>query len=250
MKRLHFLIILTALSLLFSACTKPDPEAALHRAAGQGKLEEMKALLDGGEDVNKVFEGETALLSAARRQKSEALAFLIERGAKLDVKDSKGRDAWELTYPGHGTFMSGPEASSLAVLVQHGFHERLSLPEAASKGNSAVLIKNLVDKGADVKATNEFGWTALHLAAFHGREESCVALLEAGADVNAESTKEFSKSILNSEGTSSYVYRYGAGSRPLDVAQYGGTKGTKSTVGVIQESGGTNNPMLDNIRGK
>ena len=44
----------------------------------------------------------------------------------------------------------------------------------------------LIEKGADVNATDSKGNTALHAAAVLGNEDSMKVLISAGADVNAE----------------------------------------------------------------
>lgn len=46
-------------------------------------------------------------------------------------------------------------------------------------------VRVLVDGGADVKAREKDGWTALHWAAFMGTVENVQVLVKAGADVKA-----------------------------------------------------------------
>lgn len=43
----------------------------------------------------------------------------------------------------------------------------------------------LLDCDADVRMIDNDGWTALHMAAWFGRESICLALIERGSDVNA-----------------------------------------------------------------
>jgi ankyrin repeat protein len=58
------------------------------------------------------------------------------------------------------------------------------LISAAGHGDHA-KVKSLLDKGADVNAKRDGGWTALMLAARGGHVEVAKTLLDKGADVNA-----------------------------------------------------------------
>ena len=61
----------------------------------------------------------------------------------------------------------------------------LSLWDAAERGKVEVVRQHLA-AGTDVNARGGItGLTALHQAAFHGREKIAALLIEAGADVNA-----------------------------------------------------------------
>jgi ankyrin repeat protein len=55
---------------------------------------------------------------------------------------------------------------------------------ACAKGHTEVA-KALIDKGADVNAANQNGWTALMGAASYGHLDIVKLLVERGADVNA-----------------------------------------------------------------
>ena len=64
----------------------------------------------------------------------------------------------------------------------------MSTIQQSQRGNSKEfqeIVQALLDKGADVKATNKRGYTALMLAAFAGNSESVEVLLAAGSDVDA-----------------------------------------------------------------
>jgi ankyrin repeat protein len=59
-----------------------------------------------------------------------------------------------------------------------------SLLEAAERG-SVEDVEDLLEKGADVNAKDEFERTPLMLSALEGHAEVATLLVEAGADVNA-----------------------------------------------------------------
>ena len=57
------------------------------------------------------------------------------------------------------------------------------LLEAACEGN-VNEVKRLIVDGADVNASDDYGWTALMIAAGCGHTETCEMLIAKGADVN------------------------------------------------------------------
>ena len=58
------------------------------------------------------------------------------------------------------------------------------LLEAARKGDVR-KVRELLDRGANVNARDEYGWTPLHLAAYRGYAEVARLLLDRGANVDA-----------------------------------------------------------------
>jgi ankyrin repeat protein len=84
----------------------------------QALLDAVKLCLELGMDVNDVNSmGLTALHGAANRGSDDIIKFLVEKGAKLDVKDKEGRTplTWAegvflATHPGQ------PKPSSIALI--------------------------------------------------------------------------------------------------------------------------------------
>ena len=82
------------------------------------RLEAVKFLYELGNDVNAVNSmGLTALMGAANRGSDDIIRFLVEKGARLDLKDKEGRTAlnWAegvflATHPGK------PKPSSIALI--------------------------------------------------------------------------------------------------------------------------------------
>ena len=62
-----------------------------------------------------------------------------------------------------------------------------ALLEASEAGNLAAVVEAL-RSGADVSAETADGWTALHFAAAQGRADVARVLLDAGANVSADTT--------------------------------------------------------------
>ncbi|MDP9398442.1 MAG: ankyrin repeat domain-containing protein, partial [Actinomycetota bacterium] len=69
------------------------------------------------------------------------------------------------------------------------------LIDAASRGDVAA-VRRLVDGGADVRARNSQGPTALVAAAYGNHVDAAQALIEAGADVNAKDPTEQSAYLI------------------------------------------------------
>jgi ankyrin repeat protein len=82
------------------------------------RLEAVKLCHQLGNDVNAVNTmGLTALMGAANRGSDDIIAFLVERGAKLDAKDKEGRTALDWA---EGVFLAThpakPKPSSIELL--------------------------------------------------------------------------------------------------------------------------------------
>ncbi len=128
----------------------------LHQAAQSGRLEVARLLIDRGADVN-AFDRYNGPVGAAGitgtvlqvainyHPKEEMAKFLVERGAKLNRKDSGGDTELHL---------------------------------AALKGY-AELARALIEHGADVHAVNQANRTALYCAARHGFRRTAEALIAA-----------------------------------------------------------------------
>ncbi|KAK3263588.1 hypothetical protein CYMTET_27616 [Cymbomonas tetramitiformis] len=123
---------------------------------------------------------------------------LLEKGAEVDAEDAEGRTA--LTgaevdaEDGEGrtaltvALAFGKEAAARALLeagagVNAGTGRRPL--HGAAEGGMVEILRELVDKGAEVDAEDGAGRTALTVALAFGQEAAARALLEAGAGVNA-----------------------------------------------------------------
>ena len=81
-------------------------------------LDAVKLCLDLGMDVNDVNSmGLTAIDGAANRGSDEIIKFLVEKGARLDVKDKEGRSPLNWA---EGVFLAThpaePKPSSIALI--------------------------------------------------------------------------------------------------------------------------------------
>src|SRR6185503_11632149 len=122
-----------------------DGVSAVSIAAREGRSENFKELIDAGATVDLSQEDlNDALLLSARNCDTSTLKFLLKLGAKANTKDE--------------------DTTALMLAAEYGTPE---------------MIKALIDKGADIDAVDDNGWTAM----MHADEaENVRVLLNAGAN--------------------------------------------------------------------
>ncbi len=134
-----------------------DGATPLMDAATRGPIEIAELLLDAGADVDcRTFEGVTALMYAAAVD-VERVELLLDHGAALDLRDHQGATA--LHYASSSTTPSW----------------------FPSRAGAAEL---LIERGAEVDATDASARTPLTLAAAVGQADHVRLLLGAGASVD------------------------------------------------------------------
>ncbi len=167
-------------ALLLAATLAAEPSLApLHRAAFDGDEPAVQALLVQGLDPNAAGPREwTPLHFAAAQGRTAAARTLLERGA-----DANARGQYDLT-PLHWAAMQG-HADLVPLLLSRGakvdprsLHGMTPLMFAAD----APVVAALVAARADLRAVDDQGLTALHLAR---SKEVGKALLDRGADLSA-----------------------------------------------------------------
>ena len=157
------------------------------RAAINDDLDEVKARLIMRAKINsrdKSSNGLSALHAAVENGNLEMVQFLLDHGAKINIRDNDKRTPL-MMLDGDAT----PEL--LELLLRYGAKPKLldkekntALHHLIENGGDQALIRTLVTFGVDVNAVNKSGQTALMFAAENGYEDSVKALLESGAEVN------------------------------------------------------------------
>jgi ankyrin repeat protein len=131
----------------FQGGTPADQQ--LWTATFKGQLDQVKAAIAQGADVN--FRGKggtTPLVVAARNGYFDIAKYLVEQGAQIDKRDN--------------------------------VREKSALLAAAFKGHYDIA-EFLIEHGADVNAQAVNGWTPLHDAAFIGDFKTVKMLIDHGA---------------------------------------------------------------------
>ena len=155
----------------------------LEKAALKGNLEVMKLLLDRGADVNaKGSNNEPPLLWASSRGQWAAAKLLLDRGADFEADSDFARTALtKAAGDGHLQIVNLFLKKGVAVNPAHG---RPPLQTASGEGHLKI-VKALLKHGADVNAKDQQGRSALMTAALQGKAEVVRLLLEKGASVDA-----------------------------------------------------------------
>jgi ankyrin repeat protein len=168
---------LVAIVLLAGCGKKPRPNAAdeLHRAAQNGDLGQVQALIARGVPVDaRGLSDTTALHDAAWSGNVEVAEILVRCGARVDSVDSQGRTPIMVA-------MSRNHRSIVEDLVRAG--ATVNLHPAAYLGDVG-RVRNLIDNGADITTRDRDGWTPLDYAVLYDHKEVAKLLLAAAADPN------------------------------------------------------------------
>lgn len=184
---------------------------ALAKAAGKGDVKKIDKLVAEGVDVNaRGTQGATPLYWALHSYKG--FKRLLELGADPNVVFNDGGDIMNgmFTRPGSYRF----DQNILKIALEHGGNpnlvSRLGSHETPifkalrlgtfSSAMDAVDI--LLVAGADINATDEFGYTPVISAASAGRYDYALALLQRGADYKTEDKTHGGMLLANQIGWS------------------------------------------------
>jgi ankyrin repeat protein len=199
-----------------AAVTSAGGTTALHFAAGAGSAEAVAALLEHGADVNarEKAAGQTPLMWAAAGNHVAAVGVLLQRGAGVALathvvdfpvveavdrmahkrRDEVLREFREAAGVGEGeSWRPTPEQVQAAVQAAQEVQRSLTTVDALEDTPASS------DEGFDgytKMVGKQGGMTALLHAVREGHEESVMALLAAGADVNQVSEGDRTSPLL------------------------------------------------------
>ncbi len=137
-----------------------DGRTALHRAAREGRVEDLKVLLENGGDVHLGDEtGEQPLQMAARKGELECVKLLIQAGADVNYIPPAEKSEYS--------------ESALCSATRKGRNEE-----------ALAIVREMLRAGADPNAASSAKRLPIHAAARAGDAEMVRALLGAGARVD------------------------------------------------------------------
>ena len=165
-------------------------DEALVELASNGKVEDMRLLLDKGADVN--AQGGrygNALQAAVWEGNIEVVMLLLDKGADVNAQGGEYGNALQAAVSKRNIEVVGlllDKGADVNVNAQSGEYHN-ALQAAVSKGNIEV-VRLLLDKGADVNAQSGKYGNPLQAAAavYYDNIEVVRLLLDKGADVNAQ----------------------------------------------------------------
>jgi ankyrin repeat protein len=206
--------------LIASAMAHTDCFATMDRCAlpaivanRAGHAEVVAILLDKGADPDAVDAmGFTALHHAARdKQAASIVKALIAHGAHPDIRlhqqkpmelasgvsmegatplaiaaEINNLDTVKALVAGGASPVIATTKGTTPLILAAGGGTDLARPRPADERATAVeTVKFLVEHGADVNAAGQFGWTALHAAAYQGLNDIIAYLGNKGAKLDA-----------------------------------------------------------------
>lgn len=187
--------------LIYAAALKEEPYAAL------------LWLLKSGADINaqSTEDGTTALMEAILHKNSSAMLQLLGAGPKTDLKDKKGRTAYDIAVEVNDplvltlTGMLKPEAVQIITQTaptdkaKHNKPDQIAVlfrminyrKDKQHRGSdSLTLLQDLLKLGVNPDARDASGLTPLMRAAAFGDDTAVNILMSDGADINAQSIQE------------------------------------------------------------
>lgn len=191
----------------------------LMRAAGSGNIEQVKALLENGADVEEVdSNGQTALFYAACNGHDHIVTLLLDHGADLNRSDpgsSKGFGVGDTplslaaenghadvvdTLLARGARLNAGKRYPLMSAVKGHNYSKLGMGREQNSEEPAQVIMALLKAGANVNYVERHGGiTPIICASLRGHTIVVKALLEAGADINHADNEGHTALILASE---------------------------------------------------
>jgi ankyrin repeat protein len=193
----RFSLALVGAVFLLSGCAKN----AVHESALAGDLGQLKAYVEGGGNIedrgdkNWVsglyhYDGKTPLHMAVEGNQPDAVRYLISKGADIEAKTSAGETPLLLSAKagnmamfdlllssGAQRFATDDNGNTALLLALEGLKDA---PEKALQ-----TADSLIQRNADVNATNRWLRTPLHLAAQYDFEPVARLLVQKGANINA-----------------------------------------------------------------
>jgi ankyrin repeat protein len=182
----------------------------LFNAGWNNLVDLMKRMISLGAKVNyELPKGRTLVSALAERNVTEPVRLLVDAGAKVDIHEENYQSSTPLLYASQAG-----NGELIRILLAHGANAKdvqtdgttalIFAVKAGSRGGVAALVK----AGAELERKDELSRTALGYSVsslYHPDFEIVLALVEAGANVNAENSNGESVLFLASSGSDTRI---------------------------------------------
>ncbi|MBL7184872.1 MAG: ankyrin repeat domain-containing protein [Phycisphaerae bacterium] len=169
---------------IYRLTNSPEVPWSLQEAAHIGNINQVKALLEIGTNVDSVDDSfrMTALQRAAMRGHKEIVEWLLAKGAYPDFHEGwPGGTALDFAAEnGHKEIVELLISEGANLNTRRGYPAGDTPIHSAARAGHKDIVELLIAKGADVDAKNSSGQTPIDLAVREGRKE-IVDLLQAKA---------------------------------------------------------------------
>jgi ankyrin repeat protein len=158
-----------------------------------GNLPKVLELINDGYDINSTTEN--PLLVACEHNQLPCVQLLLELGADIEIKDSKGKTAL-ICASKNGYLDIVIELINNGANVDAKDNDGKTALICASKNGYLDIVTELINNGANVEATDNDGKTALIISSNRDKLEIVKELLNNGANIDARDNKKMT-SILS-----------------------------------------------------
>lgn len=163
---------------------------ALHRAVELKRPRILAFLLEKGANMNVLNrDGMTALQLACKTDNCEAVSLFLERGAQLEIRSSYGATALHISaLQGNWVafdllIIGGADINAWDSEGDSLLHMQAREPSTTS------IAAHLLAQGANIEACNSQGYTPLQCAAMSGNKTKFLFLVDQGARLDVQTAK-------------------------------------------------------------
>ncbi|KAJ1913805.1 hypothetical protein H4219_005055 [Mycoemilia scoparia] len=127
----------------------------------------------------------TPLHEAVKYQDIQVVSLLIEHGASVNIRNSKGLNSLEICSDPSIAAILSEQLSRYKAASHLDRTGQTKLHKACSSGNYDEVVR-LIKCGIDVNSQDNAKWIPLHEASLKGHDDIVCILIRYGADVNAK----------------------------------------------------------------
>ncbi|WP_264329360.1 ankyrin repeat domain-containing protein [Wolbachia endosymbiont (group A) of Andrena hattorfiana] len=161
--------------------------APLHLAAGNGKLDIVKYLINKGASIDsRDCFYQTPLYWAAKSGELDMVKYLVNKGASVDIEDSYGRTALYWAVENENFYIAEYLIKEKGIDVSARYSNGKTMLHEAIRFAKLDAVRYLIGKGIDIDIKDGYGGAPLHWAAIRGKIDMVRYFIEQGADVNAK----------------------------------------------------------------